>query len=100
MKLADLDPFWLGAGGEGITRDGQPVPERHGVALGFNCPCGCGDGLCIPLANPLDGGPAVQSPNWQREGETFEALTLRPSILRRSGCGWHGFITNGEIQTV
>jgi len=36
--------------------------------------------------------------NWR----TFETLTLTPSILRtpeKGGCGWHGFVTNGEIIT-
>jgi hypothetical protein len=69
------------------------------MALAFDCPCGCGDALCIPFANPIDGGPNEFPKGWQREGETFEALTLRPSILRMSGCRWHGFITNGEILT-
>lgn len=62
MKLTDLDPRWLGAGGEGVTRDGQPVPERRGVAISFRCPCSGGshedwDRVVIEFNNPLDGGP-------------------------------------------
>ncbi len=35
---------------------------------------------------------------WQRTGETFETLTLSPSVdASRAGC-WHGFITNGEVR--
>ena len=104
MKLVDLDPRWVGAGGEGITRDGQPVPERHGVGVTFLCPCrSCGIRCYVPFANPLDGGPAyeVDCACWQRTGETFDALTLTPSILRstdKGGCGWHGFVTNGEVR--
>lgn len=106
MKLAERDPRWVGAGGEGITRNGQPVPERHGVGLMFDCPCGgehCW--VAVNFANPLDGGPALEGcgPNWQRTGETFETLTLTPSILKsreKGGCGWHGFVTNGEVITV
>jgi hypothetical protein len=101
MRLTDLDPCWVGAGGEGISdAQGQPVPERHGVGLGFDCPCGCGDRSYIYFSNPLDGGPPARSagPNWERTGDTFETLTVTPSIQRVGGCNWHGFITNGGIH--
>lgn len=60
----------------------------------------------VGFANPLDGGPFFESsagapsPKWQRTGDTFETLTLTPSILSdpaKGGCGWHGFNTNGEV---
>lgn len=95
----DLDPHWVGAGGEGITgRDGQPVPARRGVGVSFDCPCGCDSRAYIPFAQPLDGGPPLESkhPIWDRTGDTFETLTLTPSIQRVGGCAWHGFIRNGE----
>jgi len=47
--------------------------------------------------------------SWDRQGESFDTLTLRPSILRlkwkdragrEHGCGWHGFITNGVVTSV
>ena len=42
MKLTDLNPRWVGAGGEGISdADGNPVPARAGIGLSFDCPCGC-----------------------------------------------------------
>lgn len=104
MKLTDLDPAFLGAGGEGVyDKDGNPAPRREGVGILLNCPCGNNDEnhkLYVPFANPLDGGPSLYGERgWQREGDTFEKLTLSPSILRRDpdGCGWHGFIRNGEI---
>lgn len=107
MRLIDLNPRFLGSGGEGITDSltGLPSPERHGVGVLFDCPCGCGRDCFVPFANPLDGGPSVHGNgnSWARTGETFEALTLTPSILRspeRGGCGWHGFITNGAVLTV
>jgi hypothetical protein len=98
----DLEPNWVGAGGEGITKDGNPVPPRHGVGITFSCPCGCDLWCYVPFNNPLDGGPPLEPgrPLWQRTGETFETLTVTPSILRsrdKGGCGWHGFITNGEV---
>lgn len=100
MRLVDLDPKWIGYGGKGITdADGNPVPERKGIAVYFNCPCGCNHPVSVSFKNPLDGGPPPipERTYWQRTGDTFETLTLTPSILRLSGCRWHGFITNGEI---
>lgn len=38
---------------------------------------------------------------WQVTGGTgFHDLTTMPSILLLSGCGWHGFITNGEVSII
>lgn len=35
---------------------------------------------------------------WARAGETFETLTLSPSVdASRAGCR-HGFVTNGEVR--
>lgn len=38
---------------------------------------------------------------WAVSGDSFENLTLQPSIdisePDGSGCGWHGHITNGEV---
>lgn len=102
MKLVDLNAEFIGAGGPGITdKDGNEKPERHGVGVILECPCGaCGRHLYVPFANPLDGGPAVDSrTGWQRTGDTLETLTLRPSVLRREGCKWHGFITDGEAKS-
>ena len=98
MKLTDLDPRWCSSGGEGITdAAGNPVPLREKIGLICNCPkCGEDHPLFVPFANPFDGGPPHSPVTWQRTGDTFETLTLAPSILRKD-CGWHGFITNGEI---
>lgn len=111
MKLIDLNPQWVGAGGEHISRKNpvtgeyEPVPRREGVGVMFDCPDGCGNPCYVPFDNPLDGGPSLDPghPRWQRKGDTFETLTLTPSILRnpgKGGCGWHGYVTNGEIITV
>ena len=96
MRLVDLDPCWVSAGGDGVTVDGQPAPRRERVGVSVECPCGCDSRLYVPFANPPDDGPPLKG--WQRTGETFEVLTLSPSIFRRSGCGWHGFITAGMIH--
>jgi uncharacterized protein DUF6527 len=106
VRLTDLNPRFIGAGGPGVFKaDGSPAPRREGVGLMCDCPCGqCGEFglLFVAFANPLDGGEPIQKTTWKRTGETFETLTLEPSILRsseRGGCGWHGFITNGEVTS-
>lgn len=99
MKLIDLKPRWIGAGGEGIyDKNMNPVPEKHGVGISFDCPCGCGTRCAVMFANPIDGSEAIRDrTTWERTGDTFETLSLSPSILRVGGCAWHGFITNREI---
>ncbi len=61
MRLVDLDPHWVGGGGEGVYqpsdrtcpmcagagceachqsgKEYEPAPARHGVGLSFLCPC-------------------------------------------------------------
>lgn len=99
MRLLQLDPVFLDAGGIGVTdANGNQVPQRTGVGITFDCPCGCGVRRYVPFANPLDNGPARdQRHGWQRQGDTFDTLTLTPSILVVGDCAWHGFIRNGEI---
>jgi hypothetical protein len=114
VKLIDLDPRWVGAGGAGVARkdpatgEQKPVPERHGVGISFKCPCGRSDydnghtpRVCVEFDKPLDGGSPHRTDGhvWQRTGETFETLTLTPSIQRVGGCAWHGWITNGEVTS-
>lgn len=93
MKLTDLDPGWF-------TTDSQ----RTGMGLTFRCPCkvDCEQYLGVWFQNPIDGGqPAapeiLPAPRWHRVGETFETLTLTPSIDVSSSGHWHGFIKDGQI---
>jgi hypothetical protein len=103
MRLTDLNPLWVDAGGPGISdRNGNPVPARHGIGIIFDCPCGCRMRSYVDFSNPLDGGPPFRDDghSWQRTGETFETLTLYPSIKRDRawcGCAWHGWIKGGEV---
>lgn len=39
-----------------------------------------------------------KSVRWNVSGDGFHNLTTTPSILLEGGCGWHGFITNGEAS--
>lgn len=99
MRLIDLHPTWWHMYGdaEGIHR-----------GLNFDCPVhGPSEKLSTRFSNPI--GTTEPAPGykhyWQREGETFETLTLTPSLdytrydngeSRDSTC-WHGFIKCGEV---
>jgi hypothetical protein len=48
----------------------------------------------------IEAGTAVVPPGhlWTRTGETFETLSLSPSVdASPAGC-WHGFVQNGGIR--
>lgn len=112
MRLVDLEPEW-------ILDDNRTSPmaaftgallTRRLVGILFRCPCArCrGDGcmLGIRFANPIGGGPASprdddqigenEGRRWRVvAGDSFETLTIEPSIdASAAGC-WHGFIRNG-----
>lgn len=102
MRLSDLNPVFYFTGGSGITdsKTGEPVPKTEGVGVLFDCPCGdhSEEHRCIvPFSNPMGPGPLVEQRGWHRQGTTFDDLTLTPSIQRIGGCGWHGYVTGGEI---
>lgn len=106
LKLTELNPEWLGRGGEGVyDKDHNPISYTHGAGISFDCPCGCEKKIAIMFNNPLDGKRfSNRNAYWDRSGDTFETLTLSPSILNWNiedhSEHWHGFITNGEIITV
>lgn len=68
MRLTDLHPGWVNAGGEGISNaDDSPAILRIGVGVIFDCPCGNTDEshqLYVPFANPIDGS-ASEERGWQ-----------------------------------
>ena len=106
MKLADLNPTFFDYGGEGVTKaDGSPVPRRSGVGMIFDCPCGkCGVQAQVEFSLALDGEPwRPKTPTWTRMGDSFDTMTLSPSIHRAErlgGCGWHGWVRNGNVISV
>ena len=62
--------------------------EKCGYA--FKCP-GCGE----PLA--INNQHEPNDPHWTID---FNTMTATPSILHSrngKGCGWHGYLTNGEL---
>lgn len=56
--------------------------------INFQCPCGCGSLLGVSFGNR----------GWTWNGNR-EKPTVRPSILHSSpgGCGWHGYLTDGQF---
>jgi hypothetical protein len=113
MKLTELNPHWVISGyregdddmtsaQHGINSDA--AQKRHGMGISFGCPkCDkqYNHRLVVYFSNPLDGGPkawwyGIEDFFWNRTGNTFETLTLSPSINWLEG-HWHGFIKNGEI---
>jgi hypothetical protein len=109
MRLTDprLRVNWCRGSGENNNRL---------VALNFQCPCCFKQRLSVKLANPIDGGPpepGIPEPEnatpeqkeivrrynlrWQRTGDTFETISLSPSVDVSDSGHWHGFITNGEV---
>lgn len=97
-RLADLNPRWLRA-------IADPLSQGYGVE--FDCPCGnhdapgCPRRIWLMFANPIGGPPArIGKQKWQRTGDTFESMTLEPSIHHRSPDGdthWHGWLRNGGM---
>lgn len=113
MRLTALDPHW-------ITVGGWVSPELYAIGVRFDCPH-CDPSL--PAHGPnrkrrvvvffwphIDGGGfyGKYGANWGKPhmpedwtrvaGETFDTLTLTPSVnASEPGGHWHGHITNGEV---
>lgn len=115
MKLLELEPRWFDVPGVGGAIDG----------VSFRCPCAAC--LANPAKQvrlgvqftPIGVDRVVAAMTqkeklrhvhelgtfdvppgiiWKRTGETFETLTLSPSINAEASGHWHGFITKGEIR--
>ena len=122
MRLVDLHPvWWAPAGRKGVA---IIFDCPHCVATGKvheghqDCPSGP-HRLCCSLNPPLDGGaPIICDHNgvfamglkeslmpwcigcsvaWTRNGDTFENLSLSPSVDASAAGHWHGFVQNGNI---
>lgn len=87
MRLSELEPRWWS--------DGE---SRHGMGISFLCPHCRTEMLSVAFANPIDGGAPYELPTaklWQRTGDTFDTLTLSPSVDASHYGHWHGHVTNG-----
>jgi hypothetical protein len=108
MRLADLHPRWIG------DHDAPPDAKQ---GVGFECPHCRSVRLCVWFANPICPNPPVDpaaanlrqathghladhhmgDQHWQRTGDTFETLTLSPSIDCSRFGHWHGHVQDGAI---
>lgn len=97
-RLVDAEPAWV--------NEERGKPKRL-VGVTFDCPIHPDCRIGVPFKNPVTGGPppkwtGLNGTQWQRTGETFEALTLSPSIHimgEPDDCEWHGFIRAGCFET-
>lgn len=98
MRLTDLDPRWCVDADIVIGGSVKHFDGRHGMGITFDCPCCKRVRLAVWFDKPIDGGvPTDDAKLWSRSGETFETLTLSPSIDASKHGHWHGFIRNGAI---
>jgi hypothetical protein len=79
---------WLRPGLEPGTAAWSSGTDGQIAVLRFVCPCGCGSVGTVPVKSGY-------GTHWTWDGNT-ELPTLTPSILRMSGCRWHGYLTKGE----
>lgn len=101
MKLTELEPRWAMDAdiviGDRVVHD----EDRHGMGVTFLCPHCRSTRLGVFFRNPVDGKLPSDDYDalhlWQRTGDTFETLTLSPSVDASAHGHWHGFIKNGEI---
>lgn len=121
MNLTELDPRWIvGAQWKNPLQPGAMFYNqsncwnRNGMGISFECPLHRCHRLAVYFKNPVDGGPHEDKADehlWKRTGDTFETLTLEPSInasgqkvyvsyqpLHATAC-WHGYIRDGKIIT-
>ena len=115
MRLRELDPQFL----RHELRDGvethhyvETLVEAQGVK--FLCPkCFAKNGGPVGTHSVIcwsrsRGTPDSASPSpgrWALDGNGIDDLTLNAdppssarSVLLNGGCGWHGFVTNGEAD--
>lgn len=117
MRVTDLNPRWfaeVGRHGQGITFDcphcvGKPDGQRVRLAVAFaptldgGAPIALGkfESLLKAICDPGEDWPHDKVPPgviWQRTGDTFETLTIHPSVDASASGHWHGFVQNGAIQ--
>jgi len=101
MQLTELHPKWVGV----HNWCGNPH-FRCGIV--FDCPHCLKQRIAIFFTPPIDPDHEWDKfdraelypdhPKWTRQGETFDTITLTPSIDVSQYEHWHGFIENGQIK--
>jgi hypothetical protein len=98
VKLTELEPRYF------VRHEGgQPV------GITFDCPHCPGSGPRLAIALHMDGTNFDPDPDNPQQfetddtiwtiaaGDSFDNLSLTPSVDASKSGHWHGFITNGEI---
>lgn len=113
IPFLELSPKFIKSNSEGGWRAVDSADDADGVM--FLCPlCYQRNGgsvgthqvviwdLTVPIS-PLFSGPG----RWALEGETLGSLSLSPaapgrahSVHLQGGCGWHGYVTNGQATII
>jgi hypothetical protein len=104
VKLVDLDPRWLAKDGQrvGIVFRSPTNSDWYQSCL-FEKTAMRAQWALFDAAFPEreHGAELVQACErecaWTATGDTFDTLTITPSIDGSRGGLWHGFITNGAI---
>lgn len=110
MRLRDLDAEFIRTTGEKSFRRVDMLAEAEGVM--FLCPlCFKTNGGPVGTHRVICWTPAVgperqpRPGRWSLHGTSIDDLTLNGSVpggarsvLLTDGCGWHGFITNGQAE--
>jgi hypothetical protein len=101
MRLTDLNPKWI------LPTSLWSSPDPYYVAIKFDCPHCRTQRLVCFFEPPIDPSGLKakygwsefdkDKPKWKRRGDTFETLTLEPSVNFDSTGHFHGHITNGEV---
>lgn len=78
--------------------DYQFFTDQQGniCGLSYVCPCGCGSESAL-IFHPYPKYRPDEA-RWTWDGNE-QSPTLRPSILRTRGCGWHGYLTVGVFES-
>jgi hypothetical protein len=98
VKLVDLEPVF-----ERVVEPGKKYEEVDSLDLAqgvrFECPqCGKHQVLCWFRNRGVPDSETPGPGRWEASGTGAHDLTLSPSVhLSGPGCGWHGFVRNGEI---
>lgn len=106
MRLLELKPKWFT-----FAHPADGVDIR--IGLTFLCPHCMTQRLGVQFDPPIDPAKLTEqfgivwpkaSNIWHRDGDTFDTLTLTPSIDATGNTvkfkdHWHGRITNGEVIT-
>lgn len=114
MRLIDLDPRWLTSDGRRIGLIFMSPASKLGKTSGKTWRQTCffeATPFCeqVRVVNATmrdnadadgefdDWQPCREDFAWKMIGDTFDTLSITPSIDGSAGGLWHGFITNGAI---